>query len=283
MSKTDKNKPANRNQQNASQQPKSQGSATSRREQLRLQREAEAKKDRQRKIGIIAAVVVFAVVLAIIVGVLINTAVQKREGGSEQGIGKQITPPNANADRTGIIVAKDKWDETKPLVTIFEDPQCPGCATAAMTVNPMLESLAKKGEIRVEYQVLHGLDNFFKGKHSYRGTVAMVCADTVGNFSEYSLALYAAQPPREGDGWTDEQLTGELAAKAGLQGDNLSKFTTCYQERQTNDFVLRMQEKRPSYIQATPSYAIGGKVVRFTPADMASEQTLLDAVKRNAG
>ncbi|GEM_PF-1423630 len=262
----------------------SQHAAASRREQLRLQREAEAKKEQQRKIGIIAVVVVFAVVLAIVVGVLVNAAIKKREAeNGGQTIGKQITPPNANADRTGIIVAKDKWDETKPLVTIFEDPQCPGCATAAMTVNPMLESLAKKGEIRVEYQVLHGLDNLFKGKHSYRGTVAMACADIVGNFSEYSHALYAAQPPREGDGWTDEQLTGDLAAKAGLQGDSLNKFTTCYQERQTNDFVLRMHEKRPSYIEATPSFVIGGKVVRFTQDDMASEQSLLDAVKRNAG
>ena len=166
-------------------------------------------------------------------------------------------------------------------LTLYLDYQCPGCGQASVLIDPKLEALADRGEIELSYQMLHGLDNPYPGDHSLRAAIATTCSDQFGVFPEYSKIIFANQPAREGDGWTDEQLL-EWAGQAGISGADLDSFSQCYADRATSDFVLGMQQAKPELVKATPSFTVNGTLVTFSSADIASEDAVLAAIERAA-
>ena len=235
--------------------------STSRREALRAQQAAEAQRARTRRIITAIAAVLAVVIVAVVVVVLVqNQQRQRQEEGlrAQQG---QVTPPSANEAGNGLVFNNSTQNTGKPLVEAYLDFQCPGCAQASALIDPLLEQLANSGEIQLTYHMLHGLDRGYPGNHSYRAALAATCADVQGAFPAYSKAVFASQPVREGDGWTDEQLRGTLAEQAGLSGQQLTDFQTCFDSRTTSDFVDAMQDQKPDYVTYTPFFAVNGQAL----------------------
>ena len=185
--------------------------STSRREALRAQQAAEAQRARTRRIITAIAAVLAVVIVAVVVVVLVqNQQRQQQEEGlrAQQG---QVTPPSANEAGNGLVFNNSTQNTGKPLVEAYLDFQCPGCAQASALIDPLLEQLANSGEIQLTYHMLHGLDRGYPGNHSYRAALAATCADVQGAFPAYSKAVFASQPVREGDGWTDRSAGQTLA------------------------------------------------------------------------
>lgn len=257
--------------------------ATNRREQLRAQQEAEAQRARARRIITAVAVVVAVIIVAVVVVVLVQSAQRKREQQGLQPSQGQIVPPNANADKSGLVFNNSSRNTGTPQVEVYLDYQCPACGQASKSVDPLLEQLADAGELQLSYHMLFGLDRGFPGNHSFRAALAGTCADVQGLFPTYSKTVFANQPPREGDGWTDEQLRATFAQQAGLSGEALSAFQACFDTRATSDFVNGMQEAKPAYVGYTPFFAVNGKELKLTNTDLASVDAMRAAIERAAG
>lgn len=253
--------------------------STSRREALRAQQAAEAQRARTRRIIIAIAAVLAVVIVAVVAVVLVqNQQRQQQQEGlrAQQG---QVTPPSANEAGNGLVFNNSTQNTDKPLVEVYLDFQCPGCAQASALIDPLLEQLANSGEIQLTYHMLHGLDRGYPGNHSYRAALAATCADVQGAFPAYSKAVFAAQPAREGDGWTDEQLRGTLAEQAGLSGQQLTDFQTCFDSRSTSDFVDAIQDLKPDYVTYTPFFAVNGNQWQPSNDALASADALLAAIQ----
>ena len=67
------------------------------------------------------------------------------------------------------------------------------------------------------------VDTNLKNDSSTRAANAVACASDAGKFLEYHSAVFAAQPVKEGDGYTDAQLT-EFATTAGITGPALTTW-----------------------------------------------------------
>lgn len=240
-----------------------------RRQELREQQLAAARKAQQRRriqigSGIVAAIVVIG---------LIAWAVASG-GASNAG---QVTPPNANSDRTGIAVKLGDAPATAPLVKVYQDYQCPFCQKFDGVFGARLNELTTKGLIRLEYHTMTFLDTNLRNDASERSGVAAACADTVGAYNAYHEAIYANQPQEEGVGYTDDQLRVEFAGLAGITGDKLTSFQSCFDSRATKNFVKGTNEAAfRAGVTSTPTYVL---VDAANPKgkDITKELSLADA------
>lgn len=281
MSKSKQNQPRPADQSVDTAQKPSAGA--NRREQLRAQQAAEAQQARTRRIITAAAVALAVIIVAVVAVVLVQNAQRQKEQEGLHPTGSQIVPPIATADKTGLVYNDSTRNTGKPAVEVYLDYQCPGCANASQLVDPLLEQLADTGKIQLTYHILFGLDRGFPGNHSFRAALSATCSANEGVFPEYSKIIFANQPAREGDGWTDEQLRSTLPTQAGLSGDKLTAFQSCYDGRATSDFVNGMQDAKPDYITHTPFFAVNGKEMKLSNNDLASAEALSAAIERTAG
>ena len=95
-----------------------------------------------------------------------------------------------------------------------------------------------------------------------------------------SKLVFAGQPATEGDGWTDQQLGTDYPKLAGLDGDALSAFQTCFTDQATADFVNSMQDALPSYVTSTPFFTVNGDQWSPTTADLASTDAMRQAIQQ---
>lgn len=164
------------------------------------------------------------------------------------------TPYNFDYNSGTIPDAVDKDDlswtlnpdaNTTDVLTIWEDPQCPACASFEYYFGATVKKLAEEGVVKVKYQPTGFLDqdddtnpNGFAGHHSYRAINAMACAIDRGFGAEYKEVLYTRsfallngliegrEDYTEGDGFTDEDLV-DFAGVAGYDENKLSEFGQC--------------------------------------------------------
>ncbi len=135
--------------------------------------------------------------------------------------------------------------QTSDVLTIWEDPQCPACASFEYYFGPSIKKFAEDGIVKVKYQAAGFLDqdpdtnpNGFTGHHSYRAINAWGCAIERGFGAEYHEALFTRsfallqglitgrENYQEGDGFTDEDLV-DFAGVAGYDESKLAEFGQC--------------------------------------------------------
>jgi len=236
-----------------------------RREALKAQRLAEAKRRRRtRIIAAIAGVVVLAVVVALIVWVA-NRKPATPPATSAPPSAEQIAPPHGSSQRAWITVPSDNTKADAPIVDIQFDYQCPVCAKFEGVYATMFETLSDRGDIVLRYHTRTFLDGNLQNDASERAAVAAACVD-VADSTKYALyhnLLFTNQPAEQagGPGFTDDQLTSVFPTAVGLTGDALTTFNTCYTNRQTLQFVRDVETNNISAI-ANPSppnaYLFGG-------------------------
>ena len=229
-----------------------------------------------RIVGAILVVVALVVVVVIIAAVLQS---RKPETTSE---GAQAKPPNANADGTGILVNASAAKDGVPTVVVWTDLQCPYCKPLELTYGPILEQLSASGDIALDIRVKTQVDQIVKNDSSTRAAVAATCADSAGRFHPYLQTVFTHQPD-EGVGFTDAQLRGDFASEAGIAGDDLTAFQSCYDQRSTLDWVIDVQLESEKYgITGTPVVEVNG--TKFEPREFpADAATILSEIQRVAG
>lgn len=239
----------------------------SRRAQMRAAQIQQAKKQKNQRVAIIAVAAVVTIALVIGVFLLVNRFNDAKAASA---------PPSANAQQSGMKVWPGNAKQGAPVVALFLDYQCPACANFERNFGAQLEGLAKSGDIQLEYRTMTFLDTNLRNDSSTRAANAAVCADIAGHYPEYHNAVFAHQPSQEGSGYTDDNLTKDFTAQAGITGDALDQFNSCYANKRYSSFVNNVDnEAGRSGVTGTPSLQVNGKTLDMnlltTPDSLRTE------------
>jgi protein-disulfide isomerase len=214
--------------------------------------------------AVIALLVVLAVVVAIVIGNNSKTA----------STTAQSVPVGVVGGTGGGILAVPVAKDTVPTVDVYADFQCPVCGSFEKAFGPTLTAMAKAGEIKYVVHMMSFLDTNLGNDSSKRSSNAAACAADAGKFTEYHTAVFEAQPAKEGDGYTDAQLT-EFAATAGITGPALTTWQKCTTAGQHNQYVADVAETSgKAGITQTPTVKLNGKDVK-----LSTPEALVAAVK----
>jgi protein-disulfide isomerase len=212
-------------------------SGKDRRDRAAAAREAAKSQERRRErtVRIIGAVTVLVVVVGIIAVALLA------RGSSESTTAGEPTVVEGAALPKGVLGPDSEYPfgvpygtaaADAPVLEIWEDIQCPACASVEQANGAGIAALAEEGEVQLIWRPATFLDRVNEGRDpsvaqsSTRGTAAWGCAIDAGKTKEFHDALYANQPTEEGVGWTDAQLVA-LGEQVGLTGADLDSFSTC--------------------------------------------------------
>ena len=192
-------------------------------------REAALSKEkrRERTVRTIGAVAIAVVVIAIVAATIIIIKLSQTDPAP--------APDPAAALPTGVLTSTDLYAYgkpvnpeavNKPVLAIFEDFQCPACGYVEKTNGAGIQKLATDGKVKLIWRPTTFLDPKFKSDASRRATAAWGCAIDANKTVEYHDWIYANQPAKEGDGWTNDQLL-QYGKDVGITGDLYTTFETC--------------------------------------------------------
>lgn len=257
-------------------------SARSAREEAAAARAAamEKQRKRQRTINLAIGGVIAVVVLAIVGGAVIMSRETKQQSGA-------VADPSAPIP-VGVFAAGEEFafgvpvgsNPDAPVVEVWEDFQCPACGAFEAAMGSTLLAKAEAGEIFLVTRPTTFLDRTFASDASRRAAAAYGCAIDAGQGYPYKEKVYANQPEREGDGWTDEQLTG-FAQEIGLTGETYTTFEQCFVDRTYVPWSTNSTEEfYASGATGTPTVKINGEAV--ATSDVVDQATFDELIKKAA-
>ena len=222
----------------------------SKRAALRKQQELEVRRKRKARMLGVGLGVLSLVVVATIVVVLVNAIGNKIP--EIDSTAEQLTPPNATEGHGNAF-----------------------------------QQLIDEGKITLEVRTAYFIDDKFQQtpnkKSSERAALAAAAADAVGKYREYHQVVYENQPANEGEGYTDQQLRVDFAAKAGITGDDLTTFQKLYDTKAYAEFARQSyQALGEAGITGTPAYVVNGKKIHFENLTSNDPQTVLAAIQSTA-
>jgi protein-disulfide isomerase len=217
--------------------------------------------------AVVAAVLVLAVVVAIVIG-----------NNSKSGSNTAQSVPAGVVGGTGggILVDPAAATAKVPTLDVYVDFQCPICGRFESTFGPTLTTMAKAAQVKYVVHLMSFLDTNLGNDSSARSANAAACAADAGKFGEYHSAVFAAQPAKEGDGYTDAQLT-EFAKTAGITGPALTTWQQCTTSGQHNTYVGDVATASgKAGVTGTPTVMLNGKDITKT---LTSPESLVAAIK----
>jgi protein-disulfide isomerase len=192
----------------------------------------KAERARQRRINLLIGGGLL-VVLAFIVGGVVLASNQNAVGSGvtlpavDPGapLPKTVLPASA-AEPYGVPVGTPA--ATRSTVQVWEDFQCPICAQFEQAQGAAMQQLAADGKIYLVYRPATFLDKNLPQSDlsSHRAVSAWGCAIDAGVGEKYHNVVFANQPAKEGDGYTQEQLLA-FGRDAGLAGPAYDTFAGC--------------------------------------------------------
>lgn len=225
---------------------------------------AAAPKKRSKAPLIAALLVLLILAGAIAWAVLANSS---KKDSVAKAAANVTVPPHGTKAKDGIVVNPGKAKAGAPVVAVFQDYQCPVCKVLEDQYGSYLEKLADAGTIQLEYHTMTFLDGNLGNDASVRAAQAAACADVAGSYAKYHDTVYKNQPTQEGKGYTDEQLRTTFAKEAGLSGDQLVTFQTCYDDKKMANWVTGTQElASQAGVNSTPTIRVNGKDFDFRQA-----------------
>jgi len=238
---------------------------------------------RERTVRIVGAATVVVVVLGII-----GVAIVARNSAAPEG---PTAAPSADAGAklpTGVLPTGDEFaygvptgtaPATAPVLEVWEDFQCPACASVEAANGAGIESLAASGKVRLIWRTSTFLDSNLGNDSSLRAAAAWGCAIDAGKATEYHNAVFANQPATEGDGFTDAQLL-QLGTDAGITGAALDTFTQCLADRTYTGWAANSTDIfYTSNIPGTPLAKLNGVEI---PTEVLVDQVALEKLVTEA-
>ena len=184
-------------------------------------------------------------------------------------------PASVDSETLGWTLNPDA--ATSNILEIWEDPQCPACASFEYYFGESVKTLAEEGVVKVRYVPTGFLDqdndtnpNGFTGHTSYRAINALGCAIDRGFGAAYHEVMFTrsfallnglieSRPNfKEGDGFTNEDLV-DWAGVAGYDEGKLAEFGQCVYTPEhltwARQATLKFHEKQ---IPGTPYISLNG-------------------------
>jgi len=231
-------------------------------------------KARDRKIRIFGA----GVVALVMAGLLAIPFLQSRSQGPSVDT-SALLPKNVSADSYGVQYGTAWTDpnaDSIPLVQVWEDFQCPACASFEVSTGKTITELAASGKIRLEWRPTIFLDNNLKAQNtaagnpnsSLRASIAFGCAADQDKASEFHSAVFQAQPG-EGRGFSNSDLQ-TLGTLSGVT--DLETFAQCVESKKYEGWVNNSYDAfSKEGVTATPTVFLNGKEMsRESISDAAS-------------
>lgn len=258
-----------------------------RRERAAAAREAAqaGEKRRERIVRIIGA----AAVVVVVAGIIGAAVIARNSDGSATGV--EVVEPDPSAPiPDGVLGADSEWafgvpygsgGDNVPVLEVWEDFQCPACASLEEANGDGIAELAEDGLVQLVWRPTGFLDRNLGNDASNRAIGAWGCAIDAGYTREFHDSLYANLPQVEGDGWPDEDFIA-IAEEIGMAEPELDAFTQCVDEGTYRPWAANStQEFYDGGIGGTPLGKIDGVEVPNTT--LGDQAALLAAVTEAAG
>jgi protein-disulfide isomerase len=198
------------------------------REQARVLREQQAKRDKRNKIFGISMLGAAVIALVVVVVVIIS----QRPNGDDALPEYADTPlsevtdvPSVALADGGIPVAAEgvggAVDESLPRVDVYLDYMCPACGAFEETNGDNLITLASDGAATVVYHPIAILNRFSNGTgFSTRAAAAsaLVAEEAPEAFATFNQELFAGQPEEGTSGLSNEEIA-DIAREAGVSDE----------------------------------------------------------------
>ena len=229
----------------------------------KAEQERQEKKDKMVRWGGIIIVVI------LVLGIIVGAVLASRKPQAEP-----LPTPSSVTLPTGVTAEGYTMGTVRagvPNVTVWEDFQCPGCQLFSEKYGQTLETWVKEGKITLTFRPAMFLDQRFpeSKNSSARATAALGCAIDAGKGPEYILAVYAAQPIQEGEGYTESTLLG-LGQQVGLTGATLDTFTNCVKSGKYLSWPAASEKAfEAANIPTTPTILVNGKTIQAASAPTA--------------
>lgn len=206
------------------------------REQARVLREQQAKRDKRNKLiaigGLSAAVVTLVVVAALIIIPSLGPGIAYTADDAESITPADVTAPSTAQDNGAIPVgqegvAGEAAADGDVVVSVYFDYMCPYCGMFEEANDAELAELRAAGGVTVDYHPIAFLDAQSQGaEYSTRAAnaAAVVADQAPEQFAAFSSALFANQPEEGTKGLSDEEIA-DLAAEAGVPDAVVDRFT----------------------------------------------------------
>lgn len=206
--------------------------------------------------AVVGALVILAVVVAIVLG--------SKGSGTTASSGGSVPVGVVGGTGGGILVNAAPAKPKAPTLDLYMDFQCPSCARLEEAMGAQMAAMSEAGQIKFVVHTLSFLDDNLKNDSSARSANAAACASDAGKFLPYHTTVFAAQPVKEGDGYTDAQLT-EFATTSGITGPAMTTWQQCTTSGQHNTYVTDVQRASDKAgVTGTPTVKLNGKDITKT-------------------
>lgn len=216
------------------------------REQARIAREQERKREKRKRFIIQGSIVVGVLAVLAVVALFVVSSMQPAgpgpknmaSGGAVFTKDLQVVTGPALKDGETREAPEANYDELPVDVTVYADYMCPACGAFEQQYGTMLENYVGSGDVNLEVYPLTFLDPASNGsKYSTRAANTFGCL--VEQQPEHAFALHnlllsaEVQPTEGGTGLTDDQLI-EQAVAAGVE--ETPELKRCVTGLQFGDF-----------------------------------------------
>ena len=212
-------------------------------------------------------------VLTLVVGLIGVGVYAKNQATNNITFPEEITEYDSTAQLPKGVSAKEgygipvgKQDPNAPRAELYEDFQCPACGFLEKANGKNIIETAVKGDINLTLHPMIFLDRSYPESNlaSLRASMAFGCAADAGKTAEYHSGIFALQPSREGDGFSDKQLL-DLGKEVGIEADAYTTFETCYTSNKYKAWAQNSQlHAQDRGVQGTPSFYLNDKLIENT-------------------
>lgn len=246
------------------------------RERARLARAKEqARRRRNRTLGISGIIVGGLAVIAIVVVVIANSVQPAGPGPKNMasdglllhGVNGKIVPVETAATPEGGKPTPTKQDDSVANITVYSDYMCPYCNQFETSQMSQIEQWVQDGSATLELHPFNLLDRVSLGsKYSTRSAAAAACVanDDPDAFLAFNTSLYENQPSENTRGLTNDKLAS-LAKAAGATSPGVA---SCITDQHFAGWVADatnrvLNEKIPNSsldkVTGTPAIIVNGK------------------------
>ncbi len=258
------------------------------REQARLMREQQERKEKRAsfliKWGVVAAVVAILVIIGLIIAGNIRNQVPDAgpapAHGNEFGGVTLTSTTELASTSTGDVDVATLPEEVDPAgappgvqassagepvqVVAFVDVNCVHCANFERTHSAQLQSWLDEGAITVEYRNVAYLDQNSQSQYSSRGAAALACVADASpeTYWDFSMALFGNFE----NGELNNQELAEMATSAGS-----ADISSCLEEDSFRPWVKYTTESASVHgVGGTPTVFVDGEEVPDPVSDFAA-------------
>ena len=250
------------------------------RERARELRAEHAKRDRRRRIGVIAGIAGGVLVAALIVTVVLVSSVRPQTRGPQNmmsdgiKIGVDFTATRTPALRVGQApVASEPNPSDVVDIQIYYDYLCPNCGAFEERNGDQLRDWIENGAATVEYHPIAIFTSKSNGtQYSLRAANAAACVAELSpdEFFAFHEALFADQPEENTDAYSDDDLVA-IAKDAGVASiGNVEKcidqqrFRTWVNEATQRALAGQIAGTDVASIESTPTIIVNGQEFAYT-------------------